>query len=565
MQRFLIIFLSVVLVSECGYSETKTEPVSNDQAVQQWSDNNPASNVPVVTVNEDGSTTLTWTVNVNYDRYQNSVTTKNGSVNTSMQNGQFHKTAVNTNVHQLSKGSDSYFALNLVETDDMTSATKNTVQINQLQLGRKYENFNVILGDINPSFSSLSTSLGAKGLFLSGQAESSLVGTGFYGTVSESWEALNGKVLRNQFLKDVYGAKLEKKINENLGIYVTSQTGVDRVGSVTNPAMSGFAKSTYIQAYSAGINYAKDNLQLNYETATGQGEIISDQSHSGPANLLDLKWNQDNLSLFSGFHDINSRFNSLSGSASPGLEEKLLGFDWAVKSWMNLGFDLRKTRNFTMQSTKPLSENVSKTYRGSTNFDQTNWNMNLQYIESVTDVVAASENIIKQSNLNLSYNQDQTWSVAVGLGNGDFRYSDLASNNTTTIDSSISFFKSFKSEEKNSEGVGNWTIDSGISLTGQEQSYSTNQKMLNTQYAINLSGQKNVWGKLSMDIIIGKIKQPIANSTELVTNSQKLEYSKLFSDELNLKVYLKNVIRNANDPILESTESVYGVNLTKNF
>jgi hypothetical protein len=93
--------------------------------------------------------------------------------------------------------------------------SQNRYQVNNLQLGRAGEGYMLALGDIAPNFSSLSSSLGARGLY--GQRQfADMTVYGFTGMVAESWETLDNRIPRSQYLKDVHGIKLEKAFGSSL-------------------------------------------------------------------------------------------------------------------------------------------------------------------------------------------------------------------------------------------------------------------------------------------------------------------------------------------------------------
>ena len=119
------------------------------------------------------------------------------------------------------------------------------------------------LGDVAPNFSSLSSALGLRGLL--GQRQfSGVTASGFTGLIAESWEALDNKVPRTQYLKDVHGLKLEKKWGASLITYLTTQSSSEREPTTLLAQLPATARGKS-RSVTGGFQYQKDQFSLRSE------------------------------------------------------------------------------------------------------------------------------------------------------------------------------------------------------------------------------------------------------------------------------------------------------------
>ena len=560
MKRLVTLFL--LMGFQKVYAETSTEIMTNDQVSQSWHKDNPNAPVPRVVASEDGTTKVQWTGSVVGDVYTNSVTSANGSTNTSLRDGTFHKVVVTSDVRRTREdGSVDYFQIGLTETDDKAVLSQKSYQINTLQLGHSEDLYSVAAGDITPNFSSLSSSLGARGII--GQRKISQTSniTGYVGTVSESWESLTGSVPRNQFLRDTYGLKIEKDISEQMKIYGTGQKGQDRKGSVTNSSVSTYALATQLSSITGGLQYQKEQMQINTEVAAGQSEIDTQEENAGHAYIFDLNWADEKLSAHAGYHMLEADFATLSGMAVPGITENYVGGDYVVKPWLTLGADFRTTKSKTLQSVQPETKNDSTTLRAVSNLDSTEWNLSLQNSESVTRVLT-NRNRVDESSATFNYTS-QKWSAGLCYSLGEYRNSDNAAADSDTKNWQINLGNNISSNGADASLPLVWSIDTMLGVTLQNQSLVTGGDLKNEMYSLTLSGQRSQWGKLNVTLTSGVLKQPAGE--DLKTNGLQFEASHDFANTSTAKVYLQNTRRNINNALLESTEQVLGAQYNYNF
>lgn len=560
MKRFFYLF--VMIGFQQAYAETSTETMTNEQVSQSWHQNNPNAPIPRVVASEDGTTKVQWTGSVTGDVYTNSVTSANGSTNTALGEGTFHKVVVTSDVRRTREdGAVDYFQIGLTETDDKAVLSQKSHQINNLQLGHSEDLYSVAAGDITPNFSSLSSSLGARGIMGQRKIGQSSNITGYVGTVSESWEALTGSLPRNQFLRDTYGVKIEKDLSEYIKIYGTGQKGKDRKGSVTNSSLSSYALATQLSSVTGGLQYQKEQMQINAEIATGQSEIDTQDENAGNAYILDLTWANEKVSAHAGYHMLDADFATLSSMALPGITEYYAGGDVVLKPWLTLGTDVRTTKSKTLQSLQPDTKTDSTTLRAVSNLDSTEWNLSVQNTESVTRVLA-NKNRVDESSATLNYTA-QKWSAGLGYSLGEYRNSDNTAADSDTKNWQLNLGNSINNTGADASIPLVWSFDTMLGVTLQDQSLVTGGSIKNEMYSLTLTGQRVQWGKINIILSSGVLKQP--TGADLKTNGLQFEASHDFANTSTAKIYLQNTKRNINDPLLESTEQVLGAQYNYNF
>lgn len=557
-----LVYLLLMIGFQQVYAETSTEVMTNEQVSQSWHQNNPNAPVPRVIASEDGTTKVQWTGSVTGDVYTNSVTSANGSTNTSLRDGTFHKVVVTSDIRRTKEdGAVDYFQIGLTETDDKAVLSQKSYQVNTLQLGHSEDVYSVSAGDITPNFSSLSSSLGARGIMGQRKIGQSSNLTGYVGTVSESWEALTASVPRNQFLRDTYGLKIEKEISPELKIYGTGQKGQDRKGSVTNASVSAYALAAQLSSVTGGLQYQTEEFQISGEVATGQSELDTQDENAGNGYIFDANWTNTNVSAHAGYHLLDADFATLSAMALPGITETYVGADWVAKPWLTVGADVRTTKSKTLQSIQPETKNDSTTLRAVSNLDSTEWNLSLQNTESVTKVLT-NRNRVDESSASLNYTA-QKWSGGLGYSLGKYRNSDNATADSDTKNWQFNLGNSISSNNGDANIPLIWSFDTMLGVTLQDQSLVSGNNIKNEMYSLTLSGQRAPWGKINVTLTSGVLKQP--TGVDLKTNGLQFEASHDFANTSTAKLYLQNTRRNINDPLLESTEQVLGAQYGYNF
>ncbi len=344
-----ILFTSQALASD-------PQILTNTQVNQAWQQINDGSALDV-----RGSITPEF--------YSNHVSSANGSTNTALKEGVFHKEVLQSSVrHSNNEGTSQSFQLNVTETDDPAVLSKANYQINNLQFSQTGQTYSIAAGDVAPNFSTLSSALATRGLL--GRKQFSDTNLNAYGGIaSESWEALDGRTDRSQFLRDTYGVKIEQTLIPEIKVYGTAQQGADRSGTLTNPQFAPYGIATKIRAATVGASYDPGPFHVASEFATSDHSLDQHGDFSGQALIADASYKLQSLTLRGGFHHVDPGFVSLSSMAMPGIKETYTGADWTTTSWLNLGADLRNSKTLSMASTNPTSDTNSSSIRAGINFE----------------------------------------------------------------------------------------------------------------------------------------------------------------------------------------------------
>lgn len=559
-----VLFLLLLSATSRAEEQAATENVTNDQVIQNWQQSNPGGPVPELVQGDDGTTQVKWSGSITPEVYANRVISKNGSVNTALSEGTFHKTTFHTEVQRTkSSGTSDSFQIDVLESDDRGVLRDKKVQLSQLRLVHTEERYSLVLGDIAPQFSSLSSSLAARGILGQRKIDESYSVTGFLGTVSESWEALAGAVKRNQFLRDSYGVKLERSMSTTTNAYVTAQAAADRRGSITNEDVAASAKASSLDSYSAGLQYNKEQWQLSGEFASGRGKLGSDQQ-KGNAAIVDGRWSGERISTYGGYHAIDAGFTTLSAMAAPGVTEVYGGADWATASWLSLGGDLRNSKAFTLASDDAVSSTDTRTVRVLSNLMTDHWTLSAQNSQSVTSVPSSSQSTVEQSSVSLNYGQTK-WSAGLTHNIGVFRYGAGSTTDSDTHDWQVSLGYRLSNNSEDSSLPFVWSWDATLSATLQDQDLKSGGDVENKLYGLSLSAQRQPWGRLGLMLSSGVMKQATAGASDLKTNSLQLEASRDFANYGSAKIYVRDTQRNIHDPVLESTERVVGAQYSYSF
>ena len=487
-------------------------------------------------------------------------------MNSALVTGTFGKSVLNSDLRRISQsGEVSHFQFGLTNSNDRSVLSMYPRQINNLQIGHAGPGFLVAFGDVAPSYSSLSSMLGVRGG--SGQYQlGKLTVNGYSGVVAESWEALEGEVLRNQFLRNVNGAKLEYAVDQTLKVYATGQSGVDKTGSISNPLVAVYSKPSYVRSHSAGFQYANPDWQLGGETAESHFEQESAASRAGRASLIDGTWRKGKVSMRAGYHEIDPKFVSLSAMVAAGITESYLGGDWTADDWITLSGDLRNTENATLASStsaSTITQIDSSAIRANINFGQKypGWGLTLQSTDSVTNM-QGSLSRLRQDALNLSYaSQFGNLNFGYSLGMSSSKASPSSDANTDNWNLGIG--RNFSNAVGTSPP--SWTLGVNLNAALQQQHpLAGGVGSRNASFALAFSGQRVGWGQFSLSIGNSMLS---ANSQTAALKQRELQFeaSHPFSPTSAVKMYIRNSQRNVGNPTIGAIEHVAGIQLNYQF
>jgi hypothetical protein len=573
--RVKLLYLNLLLVVPGFAIAESPQTVTNDQAAQSWQQNNFGGQAPQLVQQEDGTTRIEWKGGVSADVYTNSVTTSNGTINTPLRNGTFYKGVVQSDLRGISStGTVNYFQFGLTQTDDHSVLSLYPHQINNIQLGRSGQGYLLAMGDVAPNFSSLSSALGARGIIGQKQIGDTIV-YGYGGVLAESWEALDDLVVRNQFVRDVYGVKLEHAWSQGLKVYATGQTGSDREGSITNHTLAATALAAKLHDYSVGFQYAEGQFQLTGETASGGFQQVTQESHSGRASILDAGWRGQTVSLRTGYHDIDPGFASLSTMAVAGVKEIYGGGDWMAASWITLGADVRNSKNSTLMffqspgfnpvyiPTK-ISDTDSGALRANINFgpDLPGWSVGLQQNASKTRDLMSNVSRNGQSSATLNY-ATPAWTSGLGYGLGKVRNGASPAMDSDTTSWQFMLGRSLNNADTTTPA--SWMFNVNLNAALQDQQLLlAGTSSRNVNYSLTFAGQRVNWGGLNLVLTNGLTTRP-TGQPDLKLRSSQLEAVHPFSPMSSAKIYLRDTQRNIGDPLLGADERVVGAQFIYTF
>lgn len=551
-----LITLALLLASSICGAEIKV--ISNTDAAKLWQQIS-GGPLPKVINEVDDMAIIELKGNVDLNSYTNDVKTGAGNINTPTENGSFYKAVFvgDTRKTYLDE-TVNFFQFGLTHSNDHSVLSSTPAQFNNLQMGRSGSDYYVGLGDVAPSFSKLSTALGARGILAQKQIDDYLFST-YAGAVSESWEALGSGAVRKQFLRDVFGAKVETDTSSGVKFYLTGQSGADRSGSVTIPTGASAAK---LRSATVGFDYRKENFNLTAERGVSevQQETLADRS--GDAFIADATWRKDAISLKTGYHEINSAYLTLSAMATPGVMERYFGVEWIARKWVTFGLDVNNTKNTTLGTVgapSQTTEGNSKTAR--VNFilhpDSPDWSLSLQKNDSLSKTAATPGNSLNEQNSVALKYESSVWG-------GGLKYSAARLRNETasTMDSDSGDWQfSLNRPFNNFVGYG---INAGLNYRIQDQTLSVGGKTVTTNRSINVSASREDIGTVNLILLDGSTLRP-DGQPELKVLGKQLDLAHQFVNAGIGKLFVRENQSNMSDPTLAVEEKVAGIQYEHSF
>ncbi len=541
------------------------ELAPNDQVIQSWQQSNMGGSSPALKREEDGSTRLEWKIGGSLDTYTNNVQSAGGFVTSPLRTGTFFRNTFSSDLRAIRRDNVvDYFQLGMTQSEDHAVLSQSRYQVNNMQLGRAGEGYMVALGDIAPNFSSLSSSLGARGLY--GQRQfADMTVYGFTGIVAESWETLDNHIPRNQYLKDVHGIKLEKAFGSSFRAYVTSQAFSEREpsGILAQPLFTPRGKS---QSMSGGFQYQQGPFTLAGETAGSHFEDGGNADRSGGASILDASWRGESVGLRAGYHDITNGFTSLSLAAQAGVRETYTGVDWTAASWLTLSTDLRRSRSTTLPTVWMESTHIdtdSAALRATVNFGADNPGWALGFQQAVASSVNSAGQFARNRDFSTTLNYSTAaWNAGVGFGKG--KVISEVSPASDSLNNSWSFNVGRTVSDAQADLPQTWSFGTNFSATAQTQRLIAGGETANTNYTVSLTGQRAGWGSFSFILMDGVTTQPMGGPN-LRLRGLQLEAVYPLRGQSSLKFYVRSTHRNIDDPVLSSREDIAGLQLVYSF
>lgn len=573
MTRFLnhplAAFSALALAGGIGLAfQVRAEAVSvseNDPLLQAWRQQNAGAPAPELVQQENGGTRIVWTGNLAVDAYATSVATAGGNVMSPLKSGRYAKVVLQSDLRGSGGGGEThYFQMGWTSSNDRSVLSQSANQLNNLQIGRSGETFQVALGDVTPNYSSLSTALGARGVMGQVKLGEAVSVHAFSGVVAPSWEALSGKTPRYQFLRDVQGGKVEYQLLPSLKIYATSQMARDDEASL--PAGSTFALPLSIHSSSGGFQFTQGDFQVAGEYAHGGSEAAGQTRTAGNALILDASWRLEKWSLRGGYHDLDPHFISLSGMVQPGIAESYLSADWSASHWLSLSGDVRNSRARTAAtafSPASTTETNAESLRANLNFGPNlpGWGASFQQNRSQMRNPQDQLTRNQQSNAALNFSSPKI-SASLGYGIGfslNEAFPDYSSDNSSW---QVNFGRNYSDATPSNPQT--WNL--GINFNGavQKQEMGNGSATGNFNYGLGLNAQRDGWGSLQMSYSEGLNTQG-NGQPDLKQRGLQLDATRSLNNNIALKLFLRDNKRNIGMPEQEARETVSGVQLASPF
>lgn len=537
----------------------------NDQVLQSWQQSNMGGAVPALSANEDGSTRLDWHGGVTVDTYTNDIQSAGGTMNTPLRSGSFYRGAITSDLRAIHPDNVvDYFQVGMTTSDDKAVLSQNPYQLNNVQIGRTGEGYSVAVGDIAPNFSSLSSALGARGVY--GQRQfGDITVHGFSGQVAENWEVLSSTVPSNQYLREVHGAKVEKMFGSNLRTYVTAQAFSEREAPLM--AQPGYAPLGASRSVSAGFQYQQDQFSLVGETAGSNFEDGGNADRQGHATILDAGWRGETVGVRAGYHHIDAEFTSLSLAAQPGIHEAYVGVDWVAAPWLTLTTDVRKSKNSTLAnafSDSTFVDTDALTLRANINFgpEHPGWGLSLQQVTAQSTDSAEQASRRGDFSATLNYASPELIS-GLTIGQGKITSEVSPYSDSTTESWSFNIGRNFSNARP--DAAPTWSAGVNFFATSQTQRLLlTGDESNNVNYTLALTSQVVGWGSLNLLLTGGETTQPNGGPSLRVRGAQ-LEALIPMRGQSTFKLYARTTRRNMDDPLLSAQEDVLGMQLVYNF
>ena len=564
---WLGIVKSILLCSEYAHAQQEAPVLvaPNDQVIQSWQQSNPGGVGPALKRDEDGSTQIDWTGGVAVDAYSNNIWSAAGQTNTSQTTGTFFKNSFTSDIRVIQKNKTvNYFQLGATQSNDLSVLSQSRYQINNLQLGQSGEDYLFMLGDIAPNFSSLSAALGLRGMF--GQRQFNDVTVyGFTGLVAESWEALDNKVPRTQYLKDVHGIKVEKMFGTSLKTYLTTQSSSEREPTTVLVQVPTTARGKS-RSLTGGFQYQKDQFSVTGETAGSSYEDDGTSDRQGRATVVDANWRGDGISFRGGYHDISTGYTSLSASAQPGVREAYAGTEWTAASWITVGGDLRRSRQSTravlgFESTFVDTDALST--RASVNFgpNHPGWTLSMQ--QAVSQSINSAEQRSKNNDFSSVLNYvSSTWNSGISVGNGKVVSEVSPSSDSFKEAWSFNLGRNFSNALP--DEAASWNAAINFTAGAQTQRLVAGGQTTNTSHTLAFIAKRAGWGSVNFLVTTGETTQPNGDANLRLLAFQ-LDATYNITPKNTLKMYVRNSHRNIDDAVLASKENVAGLQLNINF
>jgi hypothetical protein len=559
-------FSGVLNVPHFAFATDGDEANGNQEVLESWQKQSGQS---ATLVNNSNGSTLEWHGQVTEDLY--TVDTSNDSDEfalSGLQEGTFSLTTLQGDLRSTTEAGDiNYIQGGVSLTRDRAKQTLYSSQMTNLQFGRAGQGYQISGGDIVADFSRIGSNLGLRGVYSAKQLNATTL-YGFAGVVSDSWESLfNRHTLTNQparsrYLRDAVGGKIDYKLNESWNVFGTAQTYSDRRSSLANALAIGQASQSGSTG-TVGLGYR--TLQSNFSVEVGTSRNGVDTAAAGDtltdkALLVDMGYAWQTLNLHAGYHNIGLNYTSLAQNVVPGIRESFVGGDWFITPNLSYSNDIRRsemrTVNFFDQND---TLNLVDTLVNRLNYNVTalpGLNIGLQDMRNWGKVEAnTSRNNMTQ--LNIFYST-QHYSSGLTLSNARQRTNTNPLSNSTTDGVQVTLGRQILPGEL----IAFPSISGGIQFNGgyQQQRIANNTETTSGTQGVSVNVQSVKLGQLMFSIMNVDTRQPTAKAV-LNTKVVNLDWTKVISDALAFRAYIRNNFINHGDRLQTFDEKIVGAQL----
>ena len=533
---------------------------ANDQVLQAWQQGG-GSNAALVQ-QADGGTTIQWTGGVSVDYYRNSVTGSNTT--TPLGQGNFYKATVQGDLRSTQASGDMrYLQFSVSNSDDQSVISHAPgTQINTLQMGFAGEGYQVSLGDVAASFSSLGTNVGLRGLLAQKQFGQTTI-SATAGVLADSWESLAKTVDATRYVRNVYAAKLETPVSQTSKVFATVQ-GYNDVANGLAPGATTLAPATGHLA-TAGFAYQKDQFGVQGEAGVSHWSETGQDAQNDHAFIVDANWNFQTFGFRAGHHDIGKYYASLAAQGGNGVKETYLNGNWLARDWLNLTADVRRSENNLVAVTTPPTSTATRTDSANLNAiitfgpEHPGWSLMLNQTQSLGENSDGSANRNRNYGATVSYS-DTNWNSSLGFMRGKVENSITPTSDATTRTWQMTAGRNWS--DTSSGGMPVWTAGVNFGLSRQQQDLATGGGPTSTTWQVGLTGQRASWGVLTASYLDGTTSGQTGGG-DIRQKSWQLEATHPFKGQNSVKLYVRNNRTSGSNavPTADYKEQVTGIQL----
>ena len=525
----------------------------NSKVLSNWQQTAGTPQTVELVTQDDGSTRIEWKGGVALDHYQNRAT--GGTLLNPALNGNFYKAQVQGDLRATApNGSVAYLQVSGTHSDDR-ALQRYPLLLQSAQMGWAGDGYQVALGDVVPSFSSLGTSLGMRGLLAQKQFGQSVVSVSA-GTLVPTWNSLADAAKRTQFLRNVAAAKFDMPVGSATRAFVSFQGYADDP-STLDQGVSSLASASG-RTSTVGFVHQHEQLTVTGEAGSSRWTESGRSGLRDRAYLLDASYNGQGYTLRGGHHNLGVYYTSLSAQAAPGIIETYLGGNWLAASWLTLQGDARRSKNSVGDGTRvnaTTTDSVSLSQTIAFGADWPGLGLVLNQSLSAGKNVDASDNRNSGYGAALNYTQP-FWNTALSY-NLRAAENDASPAANGKIDT-----WNWKLGRALTDNLTNpsWRADLQFSVGMQDQRLDIGDSTRTLQYGFGVAASRLAWGSLNASVTLGTVK-PTGGGADLRNREYMLEASHPFKNGNTVKVYARESHLFSGTPALNNSTRSVGAQL----